>query len=108
MAEGMAAFAELQLDSVEAYFLSKEAVTVYTIASASKHVDRRIRVNAVSPGAVYTPILDDFYATMDADRLAELRGYAGGREGYPAENAVTLGAIEERTASTASGTPNTR
>ena len=136
MAEGMAAFAELQLDSVEAYFLSKEAVTVYTIASASKHVDRRIRVNAVSPGAVYTPILDDFYATMDADRLAELRGYAGGREGYPAEiaapavfllgraaswingnnlivdggaeTAVTLGTMAERTSGAASDTSDTR
>lgn len=133
MAEGLDVFAELHLDSLEAYFLSKEAVTVYSMVSATKHVDRGIRVNAVSPGAVYTPILGDFYATMDTDRLAELREYAGGREGYPAEiaapvvfllgraaswvngnnlivdggaeTAVTLGAMAERTPS---GTSDTR
>lgn len=103
MAEGMAAFAALGLASVEAYFLSKEAVTVYTMASATRHVRRRIRVNAVSPGAVYTPILDDFYATMDDDRLAELRELAGGREGYPAEIAAPVVFLLGRAASWVNG-----
>ncbi|WP_420637862.1 coniferyl-alcohol dehydrogenase [Candidatus Poriferisocius sp.] len=104
MAAGLAEFAQRQLDPVEAYFLSKEAVTVYTMVTATKHVDRRIRVNAVSPGAVYTPILDDFYTTMDADRLAELRTYAGGREGYPAEIAAPIAFLLSRAASWVNGT----
>ncbi|MDH3755394.1 MAG: coniferyl-alcohol dehydrogenase, partial [Acidimicrobiia bacterium] len=103
MAEGLAASARLGLDPVEAYYLSKEAVTVYTMALATQHVDRRIRVNAVSPGAVYTPILEDFYATMDASRLAELRSYAGGREGHPGEIAAPVAFLVGRAASWVNG-----
>jgi NAD(P)-dependent dehydrogenase (short-subunit alcohol dehydrogenase family) len=103
MAEGLEATAALDLDPVEAYFLGKEAVTVYTMALATQHRDRQVRVNAVSPGAVYTPILDDFYATMDAVRLAELRSFAGGREGYPGEIAAPIVFLLGRAASWVNG-----
>ena len=103
MAEGLEVSSRLALDPVEAYFLSKEAVTVYTMALATRHVDRQIRINAVSPGAVYTPILDEFYATMNADRLAELRSLAGGREGYPAEIAAPIVFLLGRAASWVNG-----
>jgi len=103
MAEGMAVFEGQRLDSVETYYLSKEAVTVYTMASATRHVDRRIRMNVVSPGAVYTPILEDFYGTMDAERLTELRNLAGGREGHPAEIAAPTVFLLGRSASWVNG-----
>ena len=88
--EGLQFFDGLGLQPVDAYRLSKECVTFYSLDIASKRVDRGIRVNAVSPGATYTPILDDFYATMDRERLAQLREAAGGREGYPAEIAAPI------------------
>ena len=88
--EGLEFFDSLGFQAVDAYRLSKECVTFYSFDIASTGVDRGIRVNAVSPGATYTPILDDFYATMDRERLAQLRVAAGGREGYPAEIAAPI------------------
>lgn len=88
--EGLQLFDGLGLRSVDAYRLSKECVTFYSLNISSAEVDRGIRVNAVSPGATYTPILDDFYATMDRERLAQLREAAGGREGYPSEIAAPI------------------
>ena len=102
-ASGLARFATLDLGPVEAYFLSKEAVTVHAMTLATRHVERGLRVNAVSPGAVYTPILDDFYASMDASRLAELRALAGGREGYPDEIAAAVVFLLSRAASWVNG-----
>ncbi len=46
------------------YFLSKECVQVYTMMNRWTWRDRGIRMNAVSPGPVDTPILDDFIATL--------------------------------------------
>lgn len=42
------------------YFLSKEAVVVWTMQNRWTWRDRGIRMNAVSPGPVETPILPDF------------------------------------------------
>lgn len=46
------------------YFLSKEALIVWTMQSRWAWRDRGIRMNAVSPGPVETPILPDFLATL--------------------------------------------
>ena len=88
--EGLQFFDSLALEPVDAYRLSKECVTFYSLDASSAGVDRGIRVNAVSPGATYTPILGEFYATMDHDRLVQLRTAAGGREGYPSEIAAPI------------------
>ena len=69
----------------DAYNFSKEVVIVYSMRIAAKEFHRGVRVNAVSPGAVETPILKDFYATMNNDILEQLRERAGGRNGRPDE-----------------------
>ena len=46
------------------YFFSKEALIAWTLRDRWRWRDRGIRMNAVSPGPVETPILDDFKATL--------------------------------------------
>lgn len=46
------------------YFFSKEALLVWTMRNRWTWIDRGIRVNAVSPGPIDTPILDDFIQTL--------------------------------------------
>ena len=48
------------------YFFSKEALVVWTMQNRWTWRDRGIRMNAVSPGPVDTPILGDFLATLGA------------------------------------------
>ena len=88
--EGLEFFDSLGLGAVDAYRLSKECATFYSLDISSTAVERGVRVNAVSPGATYTPILEDFYATMDRERLGQLRAAAGGREAYPSEIAAPV------------------
>ena len=46
------------------YFFSKEALVVWTMKNRWTWRDRGIRINAVSPGPVETPILADFVQTL--------------------------------------------
>ena len=46
------------------YFFSKEALIVWTMQNRWTWRDRGIRMNAVSPGPVDTPILPDFVKTL--------------------------------------------
>jgi hypothetical protein len=48
------------------YFFSKEALIVWTMQSRWTWRSRGIRMNAVSPGPVDTPILKDFIETLGA------------------------------------------
>ena len=48
------------------YFFSKEALVVWTLQNRWTWRDRGIRMNAVSPGPVDTPILGDFLKTLGA------------------------------------------
>ncbi len=54
------------------YFFSKEALIVWTMQNRWTWRDRNIRMNAVSPGPVDTPILPDFIQTL-GDRAKEDR-----------------------------------
>ncbi|KQU86375.1 3-alpha-hydroxysteroid dehydrogenase [Ensifer sp. Root31] len=58
------------IDANRSYFFSKEAVIVWTIKNRWTWRDRGIRVNAVSPGPVETPILADFVKTL-GERVEE-------------------------------------
>lgn len=64
--ETVSAFAEANgLGSgSRSYFLSKEAVIVWTMLNRWTWRERGIRMNCVSPGPVETPILEDFLETL--------------------------------------------
>lgn len=57
-------------DGPRSYFLSKEAVIVWTMQNRWTWRERDIRMNCVSPGPVETPILTDFLETL-GDRAQE-------------------------------------
>ncbi|MEM7376097.1 MAG: coniferyl-alcohol dehydrogenase [Pseudomonadota bacterium] len=65
------------------YFFSKEALIAWTLQHRWTWRDRRIRMNAVSPGPVDTPILKDFLETL-GDRAEEDRRVMD-RPGTPAD-----------------------
>lgn len=61
--------AEHALEGAEggrSYFLSKEALVVWTMQNRWTWRDRGINMNCVSPGPVDTPILGDFIETLGA------------------------------------------
>jgi NAD(P)-dependent dehydrogenase (short-subunit alcohol dehydrogenase family) len=58
--------------NVAAYAASKGAVLALTRATALDFAAQNIRVNAVCPGSVDTPMLRDAAALFDADHAAEL------------------------------------
>ena len=63
--QGAAAFcAEFDINEENCYEFSKEAVLVWTMQCWSRWRDRNIRVNAISPSVVETPIFDDFTETV--------------------------------------------
>ncbi len=74
----------------EAYNFSKEVAIVYAMAGSMLGRPFGIRSLSVSPGAVETPILSDFYATMGEDVLDRLKAQSGGRNGQPAEIARVI------------------
>lgn len=70
------------------YFLSKEAVIVWTMQKRWTWRDRGIRMNSVSPGPVETPILKDFLETL-GDRARESVRYMD-RFGKPSDIAPVI------------------
>jgi len=54
------------IEGARSYFFSKEALIVWTMQHRWTWRDRGIRMNAVSPGPVDTPILKDFLQTLGA------------------------------------------
>jgi len=55
------------------YFFSKEALVVWTMKNRWTWRDRGIRMNAVSPGPVDTPILKDFLETLGPRAEEDMR-----------------------------------
>ncbi|PZU12387.1 MAG: oxidoreductase [Sphingobium sp.] len=77
------------LEGPEAYAASKRLVNRWASLAAAQLLPKAIRVNAVSPGPVETPILKDFEESMGASRIQAAAGIVG-RHGYPEEIAATL------------------
>jgi NAD(P)-dependent dehydrogenase (short-subunit alcohol dehydrogenase family) len=65
------------LDGAQAYDFSKQALVALVRAQARVALASGVRVVSVSPGPVQTPILDDFRATMGADRMDAAAGIVG-------------------------------
>lgn len=75
--EGAAWFAANPQDG-NAYNFSKEAATVYTLAMGGAVREmNELRINAVLPGPVETPILADFEQSMGKDTLDGVREFLG-------------------------------
>ena len=75
------------------YNASKGAVLALTYAMATDHVAEGIRVNAVSPGTVFTPFVENFLTTFDdpvAERAALDARQATGRMVTPEEVASAI------------------
>jgi len=60
-------------DGGRSYFFSKEALIAWTLKNRWTWRDRGIRMNAVSPGPVDTPILQDFVETLGARAEEDMR-----------------------------------
>ncbi|UIJ61164.1 coniferyl-alcohol dehydrogenase [Amycolatopsis acidiphila] len=85
---GLAWFRENRPEG-NAYNFSKEAVTVYVMTMGLALAERGLRMNAVSPGPVETPILGDFEQTMGKDNLDGVRDLIG-RHATPADIAPAV------------------
>jgi NAD(P)-dependent dehydrogenase (short-subunit alcohol dehydrogenase family) len=73
------------------YCASKHAVLGFTKAAALELAKQRVRVNAVSPGAVETPMLDRFTGNRHPDAIGFLTSmHPVGRLGRPEEIAATV------------------
>ncbi len=60
-------------DGGRSYFFSKEALLTWTMQNRWTWRERGIRMNAVSPGPVETPILKDFVETLGARAEEDFR-----------------------------------
>jgi NAD(P)-dependent dehydrogenase (short-subunit alcohol dehydrogenase family) len=70
------------------YFFSKEALVAWTLKNRWTWRERGIRMNAVSPGPVDTPILKDFLKTLGARAEEDMR--VMDRPGTPADIAPVV------------------
>ena len=87
---GLAWVREHPLDGSEAYYFSKEAAVTYAIAGSMLARPYGVRSLSVSPGAVETPILKDFYASMSSQILDRQMEQSGGRNARPEEIAKVI------------------
>lgn len=77
-----------EIDGPRSYFFSKEALIVWTMQNRWTWRDRGIRMNAVSPGPVDTPILKDFIETLGSRAEEDMRTMD--RPGTPADIAPVV------------------
>lgn len=89
-------------DGKTAYEYSKALINRWVQHAARDLLARRIRVNAVSPGPVETPILADFEQSIGADRIAAAAQLTG-RHGRPAEIASAIRFLLSRDAAWVNG-----
>jgi len=82
------------IPGVAAYIASKGAVTQLTRSMALEYADKGIRVNAICPGAIETPMVtDDFLGNVEDREAAEqhlLSLHPMGRLGTPEEIAHSI------------------
>lgn len=76
------------IEGARSYFFSKEALIVWTMQNRWTWRSRGIRMNAVSPGPVDTPILKDFLETLGARAEEDMRTMD--RPGRPADIAPVV------------------
>ncbi len=72
-------------EGASAYIASKHAVVGLTRAAAVEYAQQGIRINAVNPGAIRTPILDPFIAAIPDWESMITAEHPVGRIGMPEE-----------------------
>lgn len=72
-----------------AYYFSKEVATVYAMSMGLAFSQKGLRINAVLPGPVETPILVDFEATMGKETLDGVKALLG-RHAEPDDIAAVI------------------
>ena len=77
-------------DNLPAYCATKAAVIALTKADGLRHAPDGIRVNAVCPGVIQTPMLGDVPDEHDSNIAEMTRDMAMGRQGLPEEVAEAL------------------
>ncbi|KAI9829344.1 MAG: hypothetical protein M1826_005664 [Phylliscum demangeonii] len=82
------------------YTATKGAIVAFTRALSNQVVSKGIRVNAVCPGPVWTPLV---VSTMDKDALAEFHSVPMGRPGQPSEIATCFVFLASQDSSYISG-----
>jgi NAD(P)-dependent dehydrogenase (short-subunit alcohol dehydrogenase family) len=87
---GLAWIRDHPLSGPEAFSFSKACTITYAIAGSMLAQPHCVRSLSVSPGAVKTPILKDFYATMSAEFLDRQMAQSGGRNATPEEIAKVI------------------
>lgn len=75
---------------IPAYVASKHGVVGLTKGAALEYARQNIRVNAVCPGVIQTPMIDRFVPPGSAARTALLEGEPVGRAGTPDEIASAV------------------
>lgn len=75
---------------IDPYSFTKEVVQVWTMYSARAIFERGLRINAVCPSPIDTPLLGDFRATMSEAGLDFVIQNGGGRPVTPREVAAVL------------------
>ena len=87
-----------------AYCASKGGVVQLTRALADEYLHRGVRVNAIAPGAINTPLLHAFRLPPDADvkRISKLMSPLGGAE--PEEVAALIAFVASDEARYMTGT----
>ena len=89
-------------DQTAAYSFSKEAIIVWTMAISVALIQRGIRVNCTSPGAVQTPMLDEIERTTPA-ALIDAMAHPIGRRSDASEQALPLAFLNSAAASYVNG-----
>ena len=82
---------QIGFPGVGVYVASKHAVLGLTRSAALEYATQGIRVNAVSPGGIVTPMLDRFTGGPDSDFFKQLEAmHPVGRAGRPEEIAEAV------------------
>ncbi len=84
------AWLEAHPEANNGYLFSKQCITAYTKKRAHELVDRRIRMNCISPSPTDTPMLSDFHAQVGQEFLEEHYLSPVGRNSTPEEQAEPL------------------
>lgn len=88
-AEGVAWFDRHKHTIPNGYAFSKEALIVWTLQQSQSLIQRGIRINATSPGAVQTPMLDDIETRVPSEVIDAVARPIG-RRSTPVEQAWPL------------------